>query len=117
MSSSVPEAIRHVFAKPGSIPSNHVRSKQFDPEAAVVLQKYAEKILFVPPAALHYPLRRILETVEDVMKVDKGAHVEPWQNVCKQRQHVTSGFHHVTRVDEENVARLEGLKQRGFDIL
>ena len=53
MSSSIPKAIRHVFAEPGTIASNHVRSEQFDPEAAVVLQKCAEKILFVPPATLH----------------------------------------------------------------
>jgi hypothetical protein len=53
MSSSILEAIRHVFAEPATIPSNHMRSEQFDMEAAVVLQKCAEEILFVPPATLH----------------------------------------------------------------
>jgi hypothetical protein len=37
VSSRVLEAIWHVFAEPGTIPGNHVRSEQFDLEAAVVL--------------------------------------------------------------------------------
>ena len=53
MSSSILEAIRHPFAEPVTIASDHVRSKQFDTETAVVLQKYAKKILFIPPATLH----------------------------------------------------------------
>ena len=53
MSSRILEAIRHPFAEPGTIPSNHVWSEQFDLEAAVVLEKYAQKILFVPAATLH----------------------------------------------------------------
>ena len=51
------------------------------------------------------------------MKVDKRAHLEPWQDICKQRQHVTSRFHNMTGVDEENVACLEGLEQPSVDIL
>jgi hypothetical protein len=53
MSSSILEAIRHPFAEPVTISSDHVRSEQFDTETAVVLQKHAKKILFVPPATLH----------------------------------------------------------------
>ena len=71
MSSSVPEAIRHVVAEPGTMPSNHVWSEQFDIEAAVVLKKCAEKILFVPPPSFAEPVRGILKAIKDVMEMNQ----------------------------------------------
>ncbi len=45
VSSSIPEAISHVLAEPGTIASDHVRSEQFAPAIALAFHRNALQLL------------------------------------------------------------------------
>ena len=77
-----------------------IRDEQFNSEGGVVGQESTQHVDLIPAPALQNPFFRVLERVEDVMKVDVDAGSKPRQDLKEDYVDVAADFGYVRRVDE-----------------
>src|SRR5439155_2391899 len=116
-SSRIQEAERQARFKCGSVILQQVCHEEPDFERAVVLEKCAQQVSFVPGPAFEYTSSGILERVKDIVKMDMYSLYEKRKNLEENVIHITSRFCHVGRVDEQNIGRLQFSEDSNVDIL
>src|SRR5689334_24816581 len=91
--------------------------RQLRCKALVEGEKRFEQILLVQrEASLEQPLGRIVVREKDVVYVNPDARFETRQHVEKLVTNVAAKLHCVTRVDKENVVRVESREEVDVDL-
>src|SRR5262249_37159889 len=91
---------------------------QCDLKVLIERQKRFEQILFVQcQTPLQQPLRGIIVRKEDVVHVHPHASLQTRKNFEKLVTDVAAKLHRVTRIDDQNVVRVETLEEANIDLL
>ncbi len=73
----------------------------------VVLQKSPQQISLIPRSSLIHQFPRILEGIEDVMKMDIHPRAQIRENLKKEIVHIAIDLRHMRGIDKQDVIRFQ----------